>query len=128
VRRDAGDLELAMHVLIGLGGRQQTAWRVELPPPRHRRLVEFRVAVWRDWPLCPGDASMSERLDGAIAALRRAGAEIDEAARPAIDDGEHQQLFMLLLRAATASRMGDADFAEQLAITATLGPDDMSTQ
>jgi amidase len=124
--RDAEDLELAIHALIGPDGPQQTAWRVELPPPRHRRLAEFRVAVWRDSPLCPGDASMSDRLDGAIAALRRAGAQIDEAARPAIDDGEHQQLFMLLLRAATASRMGDADFAARQAIAATLGPDDMS--
>ena len=63
-----------------------------------------------------------------MAALRRAGATVDEAARPPLDDAEHQKLFMLLLRAATASRMRDEDFAAQQAIAATLSPDDTSSR
>src|SRR5439155_2315084 len=44
--RHAEDLELALRVLAGADGPQQSAWRVELPPPRQRRLGDFRVAVW----------------------------------------------------------------------------------
>src|SRR5207302_7902302 len=60
-----------------------------------------------------------------VDAIVRAGATVDDAARPEIDDDEHHRLFMLLLRAATASRMGDEDFSRQQEIAATLA-DDMS--
>jgi hypothetical protein len=42
-----------------------------------------------------------------------AGAVVDDAARPGIDDEAHHRLFTLLLRAATASRMRDEDFVRQ---------------
>src|SRR6266446_6064610 len=118
--RHAEDLDLALRVLAGPDLLQQAAWRVELPAPRHRRLGDFRVAVWTNSPLCEIDASVAERFAAAVAALKRAGATLDEA--------EHQKLFMLLLRAATASRMRDEDFAAQQAIAATLGPDDTSSR
>ncbi len=126
--RHAEDLALAMHVLAGPDGPQQAAWRVELPPPRHRRLGDFRVAVWTQSALCEIDASVGERFAAAIAALSGAGASVDATARPPLDDEEHQRLFMLLLRAATASRMRDEDFAAQQAITATLSPEDTSSR
>src|SRR6266478_2900428 len=53
--RHAEDLALAMHVLAGADGPQQAAWRVELPPPRHRRLGDFRVAVWTQSAFCEID-------------------------------------------------------------------------
>jgi len=124
--RHAEDLALALRVLAGPDGPTQAAWRVELPPPRQRRLGDFRVAVWTQSPLCEIDASVSERFAAAIAALSRAGASVEAEARPPIDDAEHQKRFMLLLRAATASRMGDEDFAAQQAIAATLRPEDES--
>ena len=124
--RHAEDLDLALRVLAGLDGPQQAAWAVALPPPRQRRLGDFRVAVWTQSPLCEIDASVSERFAAAIAALSGAGASVDTAARPPIDDAEHHELFMLLLRAATASRMGDEDFAAQQKIAATLSPEDAS--
>jgi amidase len=126
--RHAEDLALAMPALVGPDGPQQAAWRVELPAPRHRRLGEFRIAVWTGSPLCEIDASVADRFEPAIAALTRAGTTVDRAARPSIDDAEHHQLFMTLLRAATASRLGDEDFAAQQAIAATLAPDDMSSR
>lgn len=124
--RDAEDLELALRVLVGPEGPQETVWRVELPAARHRALGQFRVAIWRVSSLCEIDASVSERFDGAVAELRQAGAEIVEVAAPLVGDAEHHRLFMLLLRAATASRMNDADFAAQQAIAATLNPEDSS--
>ncbi len=122
--RHAQDLDLAMRVLAGPDGPQQAAWRVELPAPRHRRLGEFRIAVWAELPLCEVDASVADRIEAAIAALARAGAAVDRWARPAIDDGEHHRLFMTLLFAALASRLDDRGFAAQRAIAATLTPMD----
>ena len=124
--RHAEDLDLALRALAGPDLLQRTAWRVVLPPPRHRRLGEFRVAVWASSPLCRIDSSVSDLFDRAINAIVRGGAMVDDAARPGIDDEEHHRLFMLLLRAATASRMRDDDFARQQEIAATLTEDDMS--
>ncbi|HJU15317.1 MAG TPA: amidase [Stellaceae bacterium] len=124
--RHAEDLALAMQILAGPDVLQQPAWRVELPPPRRRRLGEFRVGVWTHSPLCAIDGSIDERFAAAVAALCRAGAAVDETTRPPIDDGEHHRLFMLLLRAATASRLADAEFAAQQQVAASLAPDDMS--
>jgi amidase len=124
--RHAEDLDLALRTLAGPDLLQRTAWRVELPPPRHRRLGEFRVAVWASSPLCPIDTSVSQLFDRAIDAIVRTGATVDDAARPGIDEEEHHRLFMLLLRAATVSRMRDEDFVRQQEIAATLTADDIS--
>jgi amidase len=124
--RHAEDLDLALRTLAGPDLLQRAAWRVELPPPRRRRLDEFRVAVWASSPLCRIDASISDLFDRAVAAIARAGAMVDDAARTGIADEEHHRLFMLLLRAATASRMRDEDFARQQEIAATISDDDMS--
>jgi amidase len=109
--RDAQDLDLAMRVLAGPDLLQQPAWRLELAAPRRRRLGDFRVAVWASSPLCEIDTAVGERFDAAVAAIGRAGSVVDDGARPQIGDAEHQRLFMTLLRAATASRLSDADFA-----------------
>ena len=124
--RHAEDLALALRALAGPDLLQRTAWRLELPPPRRRRLREFRVAVWASSPLCRIDASVSDLFDRAVEAIVRAGATVDTAARPEIDDEEHHRLFMLLLRAATASRLRDEDFTRQQQIVATLTDDDNS--
>jgi len=124
--RHAEDLDLALRALAGPDLLQQAAWQVELPPPRRRRLDEFRVAVWASSPLCRIDTSVSDLFDQAVDAIMHSGAMVDDAARPGIDDEAHHRLFMLLLRAATASRMGDEEFVRQQEIALTLTEDDMS--
>jgi hypothetical protein len=64
--RHAKDLDLALRALAGPDLLQRTAWRVELPPPRRRRLGEFRVAVWSSSLLCQIDTSVSDLFDRAI--------------------------------------------------------------
>jgi amidase len=126
--RYADDLDLAMRALAGPDVLEERAWRVELPPPRQRRLGDFRVAVWTRSELCEIDASVAERLSVVTDALARAGASLDETARPPIGDGDLNGLFMTLLWAAGVSRMTDADFAAQQAVAASLSPDDTSTR
>lgn len=124
--RAAEDLDLALRALAGPDVLQQAACRVELPPPRRRRLRDFRVAVWASSPLCQIDESVSDLFDRAVDVIVRTGAMVDDAARPRIDDEAHHRLFMLLLRAATASRMRDEEFARQQEIALSLAEDDMS--
>lgn len=124
--RHAEDLDLAMRTLSGPDALQRAAWQIQLPLPRRSRLSEFRVAVWASSPLCGIDASVSDLFDRAVDAVARSGAVVDHTARPGISDEEHQRLFMLLLRAATASRMRDEDFARQQEIATTLSDDDIS--
>jgi amidase len=126
--RSAEDLDVALRVLAGPDVLQRAAWRIVLPPPRHDRLRGFRVAVWAGSPLCETDASVAGCLAAAVDAARHAGATVDQAAHPPIADQEHQQLFMTLLRAATASRMGDQEFIRQQQIAATLTPEDQSAR
>jgi amidase len=123
--RDAEDLALAMGVLAGPDLLQQAAWRVQLPAPRGRQLKDFRVAVWASSPAAPIDDSVATLFAAAVAAVAKAGASIDDTARP-VDLAENERLFMLLLRAATASRLNDGAFAEQEKIAASLSADDTS--
>jgi amidase len=51
---------------------------------------------------------------------------VDEGARPEVTLADNQRLFMQLLRAATAGRLTDEAYAEQVKIAETLSPDDMS--
>jgi amidase len=124
--RHAEDLDLALRAVAGPDLLQRTAWRIELPLPRRRRLGEFRLTVWASSPRCRIDTSVSDLFDRAIDAIVPVGATVDDAARPGIADEEHHRLFMQLLRAATASRMRDEDFARQQEIAATLTDDDFS--
>src|SRR5215468_442907 len=76
--RAAEDLELALRALAAPDVLQQAAWRIELPPPRYRRLRDFRVAVWASSPLCRIDASVSDVFECAIDAILRAGTVVDD--------------------------------------------------
>src|SRR5271155_3433043 len=109
--RHAEDLALALDVLAGPDLLQQAAWRVALPAPRGKRLSDFRGAVLGSSPLAPIDNSVATLIDAAASAIAKAGAKVDTAARPGVTHEANQRLFMLLLRAATASRLTDAAFA-----------------
>ena len=80
--RDVDDLELVLGVLAGPDDWQAAAWRLELPPPRHARLRDYRVAVWLDDPAAPIAADVRALLLEAAETLRSAGATVDYEARP----------------------------------------------
>jgi amidase len=80
--RSAEDLALTLDVLAGPDAVNEIGWRLELPKPRHHRLSDFRVAVWFDDPALPIDDSVRARFEATIEALRGAGVQVDEKARP----------------------------------------------
>lgn len=94
--RSAADLELGLDVLMGPDRLESRAWRVELPPARHEKLGAFRVGVWLDDPLCPISAEVGARLQAAVDAVGRAGARIDERARP-VDGADAFSVYLRLV-------------------------------
>lgn len=123
--RSADDLALALGILAGPDALQQAAWRVQFPAPRGRSLKDFRVAVWGSAPEAPIDDSVAMLFAAAVEAVRKAGAAVDESARP-VELGENHRLFLRLLRSATAGRLTDEAYAEQVKLAAMLTPDDLS--
>jgi len=80
--RDVEDLELALDVLAGPDDWYDRAWSLELPAPRRGALVDYRVAAWFDEPSAPIDRDVRALLGRAAELLAKAGARVDDAARP----------------------------------------------
>jgi amidase len=100
--RDASDLALALDLLAGPTDERATAWRLQLPAPRHESLRGFRVAAWLDDPACAVDREVLARHQALVQTLREAGALVDEQARPAFGFAEARDLYLQLLYAATS--------------------------
>jgi amidase len=124
--RHAEDLDLAMMALAGADDLDGPALQISLPPPRAKRLDGLRVAVWRSSPLSAVAEEVLQRFDAATDAVRRAGARIDETARPEFDPEASHRTYMTLLRAATSGRMSEDFFEAQKAIAASVSRDDRS--
>ncbi|MCY1056518.1 amidase family protein [Nannocystis sp. SCPEA4] len=72
--RSAADLALALAVIAGPG--DDSAYRLELPPPRHRVLSEHRVLVLDAHPNAATDAGVREPIAALAEGLARAGATV----------------------------------------------------
>ncbi|MBA2312858.1 MAG: amidase [Actinobacteria bacterium] len=125
--RSAGDLDLLLSVVAAPETRDRTAWRLELPPPRHERASAFRVAAWLDDDECPVDSSVGDVLQGAVDALARAGADVDDRARPGFSLHETRVVFERLL-APVGALMTPARFTRIQALVAARPPADEGSE
>jgi amidase len=106
IARSAEDLELALSVLAGPEVGEDVAWRVALPPARHDRLADFRVAVLPAIPWLVVDDDISLALEELAARLGRLGATVKEIQPDAFGDHRvHHQLYRSLLAAMTSARL-----------------------
>jgi amidase len=76
--RSPGDLRAALEVLAGPDDDEARAWRWFLPPVRAARLSDYRIGYVLDDPRCPVSSEQGDLLVGAIQALRKAGATLEE--------------------------------------------------
>ena len=107
--RSADDLELALSVLAGPDAGEDVAWRVGLPPARHERLADFRVAVLPAISWLPVDDEIATALEDLAARLGRLGATVKQVQPDMIGDHRaHHVLYRQLLAAVTGARV-DAD-------------------
>ncbi|MCL6567690.1 MAG: hypothetical protein K6T35_02115, partial [Meiothermus silvanus] len=100
--RSVEDLELGLDIIAGPNRWERPAWRLELPPPRHRALKEYRVAAWLDDPRCRVEPGVRSLLEKAARALADAGVRVDPDARPAFTLEKVADTFFALLQAALA--------------------------
>lgn len=124
--RGADDLDLALNVMAGPDLLQAAGWKLELPPSPKRRLQDFRVAVWSDSEFSPVDAEVGDRIQQAVDVISKAGAEIDDAARPDIDFAEAHRIYLWLLYAVVTSRQPPEAVAAAKERLTGLADDDFS--
>jgi len=114
--RSVEDLELELDILAGPNRWERRAWRLELPPPRHHTLREYRVAAWLDDPHCRVEPGVRSLLEKAARALADAGVRVDPDARPAFTLDKVADTFFALLQAALAGSVA-RDRIEEYAAT-----------
>lgn len=118
IARSATDLDLLLGVLAGSAA---TALR----PTRVRRLQDFRIAVWLEDPAFPVDRQVAEPLRRTVEALRKAGANIDEAARPSLNLAENFDDYLRLLWPVTTAHLTEKAFARVQEAARQDAPDGM---
>jgi amidase len=114
--RSAEDLDLAMDVVAGPEIGEEVAWRLEMPPARHERLSDFRVAVLPTPDWLPVDDEIMAARGRLAEGLSRAGARVREAQPDLLDDlREHHDLYLSLLATTTSSSMSETARRERAA-------------
>jgi amidase len=124
--RSADDIDLALTVMAGPDDIDGSGWRLALPAPRRKTLREFKIAVMLDDPNSEVDNAVKDRIQAVADFLAKKKAKVSDRARPAIDTGEAQRIFILLLRAATSARLTPEAYARSMELLPTLRDDDES--
>ncbi|SEB23581.1 amidase [Variovorax sp. YR216] len=126
--RTAGDLALALELLINRDPLQAKAWKVTLPPARHARLDHFRVLVIDQWPGTTRSLHEQEIGERVIERLRTQGAQVSRPADlpPGLlpDLVRSHRIYRSLLGSSTASPPPLSEAAQRR--YASLAPDDDS--
>ncbi|MET8847501.1 amidase [Amycolatopsis sp. NPDC004625] len=103
--RTARDLTLLLDVMAGpdpltLG----VAHRLQLPPPRHSRLGDFRVLVLEDHPCIPTAAAVRTAVNAVADALTDGGARVERHSPALPDLTEAATVYMQLLISGTVAK------------------------
>ncbi len=109
--RSAGDLRTALAVTGGPEPEAGRAYSWRLPPPRHRRLADFRVGVVLDHPQAPVSSEVGARLSEAVDGLARAGATVVEGWPDGIDPVREYESFGFHVQLYLAFAQPGGDFA-----------------
>lgn len=124
--RSAEDLDLALSLMAGPDILDDRAWQATLPPPRHDRLEDFRIAVMLNDTNSDVEQAYQDRIVEIAERLAGLGATVSFEARPAVDTRRAFQLYLLLLRAATSRRQSDEEVAQFRQIAEAADPNDES--
>jgi amidase len=94
--RSAVDLELLFDVVNGPEIGDDVAWQLHLPPARHHRLGDFRVAIMPTHTLVSASSAMQGKVDELATLLRSQGAVVGET-MPAVDMEAHFRDYLTIL-------------------------------
>ncbi|OHE21656.1 MAG: hypothetical protein A2X95_09540 [Syntrophobacterales bacterium GWF2_56_9] len=121
--RSANDLELVMDIIARPKKPMQTAWKLELPPPRKKTIIEFKVGVWLDDPDFPVDGLVSDCLSDLVDTLAKQGTQITNK-RPDISFKDCHDIYARLLTAVPNAALPRAVFDQMLSELPNLSEDD----
>ncbi len=124
--RSAEDLSLLLDILAGPNQADSAAWRLELPPPRHNKLKDFRVALWLDEPDCPIDNSVRAALESTANALRKAGVKVDDKPQLSIKLSDAFRTYLRLMWPLVFAGITDEQFAQYVQRADKFSSDDQS--
>ena len=105
--RSAYDLQTAVEIMAGPDEIPGRGYRLELQKAPQKQLKDFRVAVWKDDPIAPVDREVIERVEQCAEIFAKAGATVDETARPEFSAEHVMNTYQNLLWANMASRQSD---------------------
>ncbi len=120
--RSAADLDLALDIVAGADGIE-AAVRYNLPRLDGRGLRDLRVAVWPNDDVAPVSRDCERAVLKVAEELRRAGATVNDEARPAFSSRESNDIYQALLSAALAAGLAEPMF-EHLKAQAAKTPRD----
>lgn len=122
--RSADDLEVALRAMAGPDEIESPGLRLDLPT-LEAPMSGLRIGVWASAdPFCPSSSGVGARVQAVADALGRAGARIDDKARPAFDPEHSHQTFSALLSVAMAARLQDDLFQQRVASADAAPADD----
>lgn len=124
--RSAGDLALGLSVLAGADELEAPGLVYDLPPPRHRALKDYRVAVLVEDPNSAVDHAYQQAIVTLGENLQRLGATVSFEAKPAFDTVAAFRLYVQMLRSFTFWRSSDAELERWKDYAKGLAPDDWS--
>ncbi|MDB6010403.1 MAG: amiE [Gammaproteobacteria bacterium] len=130
IARSATDLELALDVLAAPTTADLAAWSVRVPPSRHERLADFRVALWADQKAYSVDRRCVDAMHSYADELRRHGVQVDPDARPKIDVVASDDLYVAMLFSTVSAGMPEDVLVatEQVAQQLDAGPHSYPTR
>jgi len=124
--RSAVDLEIALRVMAGPDTLETPGLAIDLPT-LGEPLSALRIGVWPSaGPFCPSSAAVSGRAQAVADALGRAGAKVDDRARPDFAPEHSHEVFSALLLSAMANRLPEAEFKRRVAKADALAEGDVS--
>ncbi len=124
--RTAADLALALDVLAGPDVLAAPGWRLELPAPRKTRLADYKLAVWLSDEMSEVDGEVVDSIQAIADGLARAGATVDDSARPDFASERYQGVYIQLLRGVTEAGLAPEALARARKEADALEPADMS--
>ena len=78
IARSPKDIQIALSVLAGTSPLEQKGWKLDLPPARHQKIKDFRVAIWPNDPFCNVENAISDAIEGFANQIGKLGATVQE--------------------------------------------------
>jgi amidase len=109
--RSAADLALALDVLAGPDAALATAYRFQLPPPRARKLSDFRVLVLSEHPRLAMANELAQSLDAFAQRLATLGCQVSTSAAALPSLALIDDTFTWLMKAFLGAQLPDKLYA-----------------